>query len=162
MHLYKLARLLSFTGDGYLYLVIGVVACLLIPPQGTYLLIAVVLGGLIEIPVYLVLKKFFKRNRPYVGQEIAEQVHTPSDEFSFPSGHATAAFLMAYITSYFFPESAQFMYVWASLVALSRVLLRVHFVSDIIAGMLLGTGLANLTLWLFDLFVDVPSLSVVL
>jgi len=141
LHLYKLARLLSFTGDGYLYVVIAVIACLFIPPTGTYFLIAVILGGLIEIPVY------------------AEQVHTPSDEFSFPSGHATAGFMMAYITSHFFPDTAQFVYIWASLIGLSRVLLRVHFVSDIIAGMFLGTGLATLTLWLLSLFAELPEMA---
>jgi len=122
-------------------------------------LIAVILGGLIEIPVYTLLKKFFKRNRPFVGQQLAEQVHTPSDEFSFPSGHATAGFMMAYITSHFFPDTAQFVYIWASLIGLSRVLLRVHFVSDIIAGMFLGTGLATLTLWLLSLFAELPEMA---
>lgn len=148
LHLYPVARVLSFTGDGYLYLAIAVLAWLLVPDPGRQFLIVGLCAGAIELPVYWTLKKFFKRKRPYI-QLAAEKHHIPSDEFSFPSGHATAGFLMAYLVYYFFPAFALPMYFWALLVALSRVLLRVHFVSDIVAGMLLGTGIGIFTLWAF-------------
>jgi undecaprenyl-diphosphatase len=75
-------------------------------------------------------------------------VITPADRFSFPSGHATAAFLFAGLAAVSFPVLAPFAYVWASLIALSRVVLGVHFPSDILAGALLGSAIAYFILQL--------------
>ena len=58
---------------------------------------------------------------------------------------------MAYLVDHFFPGYTLLMYIWATLIGFSRVLLRVHYVSDIVAGMLLGTGIGMVTLWLFGL-----------
>ena len=147
--LYRATRILSFTGDGYCYLGIALMAWLLVPETGQKLLLTGLVAGALELPIYWILKKLFKRKRPYVVHTALERIHIPSDEFSFPSGHATAGFLMAYLVSHFFPELTLAMYLWVLFIALSRVLLRVHFVSDILAGMLLGTGISMATLWIF-------------
>ena len=149
LHLYALARVLSFTGDGYIYFAIAISAWLLVPEYGQQFLMVCLCATGIELPLYWTLKKFFKRKRPYLALTAFERHHIPSDEFSFPSGHATAAFVMAYLVSHFFPGFTLPVYIWASSIAFSRVLLRVHFVSDILAGMLLGTGIGMFTLWLF-------------
>jgi undecaprenyl-diphosphatase len=149
LNLYPLARSLSFSGDGYLYFIIAFLACLLEPEPGLKLLYSGLFAAAIELPIYWTAKKSFKRQRPYVVHTALERIHIPSDEFSFPSGHATAGFLMAYLVAHFFPGAALPMYLWVGMIALSRVLLRVHFVSDILAGMLLGTGIAMFSLWVF-------------
>lgn len=146
--LYKVARTLSFTGDGYAYLLIAVGVLLFSADVG----LAVTLTGLlafgIELPLYVVMKKSFKRRRPYKVVLDLRPIHVPSDEFSFPSGHTSAGFLMAYVVSHFFPIVTIPMYIWASLIGLSRVMLRVHFVSDILAGALFGTLVAAASVWL--------------
>lgn len=149
LNLYPLARGLSFSGDGYLYFAIALLACVLAPEPGQKLLFSGLFAAAIELPIYWTAKKYFKRQRPYVVHTALARIHIPSDEFSFPSGHATAGFLMAYLVTHFFPGAALPMYTWVSMIALSRVLLRVHFVSDILAGMLLGTGIAMFSLWVF-------------
>jgi undecaprenyl-diphosphatase len=149
LNLYPWARGLSFSGDGYLYFAIAFLACLQAPEIGQKLLFSGLFAGAIELPIYWAAKKYFKRQRPYVVHTALERIHIPSDEFSFPSGHATAGFLMAYLVAHFFPVYALPMYLWVGMIALSRVLLRVHFVSDILAGMLLGTGIAMFSLWVF-------------
>ena len=151
LRLYSIARVISFTGDGYLYFAIAILAWLLVPETGQQFLMVGLCATGIELPLYWVLKKFFKRKRPYLVLTAFERHHIPSDEFSFPSGHATAGFLMAYLVGHFFPGYTLLMYIWATLIGLSRVLLRVHYVSDIVAGMLLGTGIGMVTLWLFGL-----------
>lgn len=148
LRLYSVARVLSFTGDGYLYFAIAIFAWLTVPEQGQQFLIVCFCATGIELPTYWTLKKFFKRKRPYLALTAFEKHHIPSDEFSFPSGHATASFVMAYLVSFFFPAFSLAMYIWAILIAFSRVLLRVHYVSDILAGMFLGTGIGMFTLWL--------------
>ncbi len=61
-----------------------------------------------------------------------------NDFHSFPSGHATNAFAVAAVVSIFFPPFFRPTLIWAILVALSRVTLNQHFVSDVVAGGLLG------------------------
>ena len=54
--------------------------------------------------------------------------------------------MVAGILSFFFPASLLISYTWATLIGLSRVMLKVHFLSDILAGMLLGSFIASVTL----------------
>ncbi|MEX0740455.1 MAG: phosphatase PAP2 family protein [Pseudohongiella sp.] len=141
-----LVRFISFTGDGYLYLLMGLSLPLLFPEQGTAFLLAGLLAFVIELPIYCILKKSFKRRRPFHVVQAMSPVLKPSDEFSFPSGHTTAAFMIAGITSICFPGVSLVAYTWAALIGLSRVMLRVHFISDVLAGMLLGSLIAYLSL----------------
>ena len=142
--LYRIARVISFSGDGYAYILVAIIALIADASTGLALTKVGLLAVGMELPLYLFLKKFFKRRRPYNVVTSIEQIHTPSDEFSFPSGHTTAGFMVAYLVVQFFPWAVVPMYLWATLIGLSRVILRVHFVSDIIAGAALGTVLGIL------------------
>ena len=150
LHLYRLARAVSFSGDGYAYLILAAMLLLVSPAAGLAVILSGFLAFAFELPTYVVLKKTFKRRRPYVVVEKLERIHEPSDEFSFPSGHTAGGFLMACIVSHFFPSATIPMYIWASSIGLSRIFLRVHFISDVFAGMLLGTGFAVLSLSLLN------------
>lgn len=141
----RFGRYLSRTGDGPLYLlIIG----LLYWQQGldSPLLQAVLLGFLIERPIYFVMKNSLKRNRPAAALQNFHSVITPSDQFSFPSGHTSAAFMMATLIGYFLPVLMIPLYGWAALVGFSRVVLGVHFPTDILVGILLGISAALFSL----------------
>ena len=62
---------------------------------------------------------------------------------SFPSGHATAAFTLAQMQADRHPDQAVLWYGGATLIAESRVHLRRHYAHDVIAGALLGIGMAS-------------------
>ncbi len=76
------------------------------------------------------LKRVFRKPRP----------DGSSDSYSFPSGHATAAFAIASMASRFHPKEGIFWYAGAFLIADSRVTLNRHRPEDVIAGAVLGIG----------------------
>jgi undecaprenyl-diphosphatase len=141
----KISRYLSKTGDGQLYLLI---AAILFWIEGieSLSLQAILLAFLIERPVYFVLKNSLKRNRPEAALKNFHSIVTPSDQFSFPSGHTSAAFMMATLLGYHFPPLIIPLYCWATLVGCSRVVLGVHFPTDILVGAALGIGTALFSL----------------
>jgi undecaprenyl-diphosphatase len=131
---------ISKSGDGWLYLVVSLLSLLINGFYDPYFW-CLALGFAIERPIYYLLKNTLKRNRPF--KIIAIKHHIiPSDVFSFPSGHTSSAFLFAFITSVFFPFLLIPLIIWASLIGFSRIILGVHFPSDIIVGILLGVAVA--------------------
>ena len=142
IRLQRLARAVSFTGDGHCYLLMAVVLSYLSPVEGRQFFKSALLCFALELPLYWVLKRSFKRRRPFKVVQALAPLLQPSDEFSFPSGHTTAAFMVACLMSVLFPASSFVMYLWASMIGMSRVMLRVHFISDVVAGVLLGTSIA--------------------
>ncbi|UCA11015.1 phosphatase PAP2 family protein [Aeromonas enteropelogenes] len=135
----RVSRLISRTGDGPLY---GVLGALLWWQGERELVWQVLLAFALELPLYLLLKNSLKRQRP-VGLPV---FITPSDRYSLPSGHTAAAFLMATLLATAFPLWAPLLFGWAALVGASRLLLGVHYLSDLVAGALLGGGCAMLVL----------------
>lgn len=141
-----LARWISKSGDGYFYLALGIFIAGIEQNQGTYFLVSGLISFAIEIPLYILLKNLFKRNRPYVTLNNASSVIEPADKFSLPSGHSAAAFLMATLIGFYYPGFFPIVLSWACLIALSRVVLGVHYPSDVMVGMLLGILIAEFTL----------------
>lgn len=149
---FKSVRGVSHSGDGWLYALIAITLIAFNVPASTDFLVLGLLAFSLEVPVYIYLKSAFKRNRPEKSIQGFHAVINPSDEFSFPSGHTAAAFVMVVITAYVFPSFIAFSLCWAALIGLSRVLLGVHYPGDIVAGALLGTLCGLVGISLFKLF----------
>jgi undecaprenyl-diphosphatase len=88
------------------------------------------------------LKRAFRRARP-AGPVTWWDVHAP-DQFSFPSGHTMNAFAVATLVTAHVPVAAPLAFAAAASVGASRVVLELHYVSDVAAGATLGTVLASL------------------
>lgn len=96
------------------------------------ILIAIVILAVIVLGI-----KFSIRRRRPEGEWGA--LYRNTDPHSFPSGHAARAFLIAMLVSELGPAwLIPVIWVWALLVALARVMMGVHYVSDIAAGVILG------------------------
>ncbi len=142
----RFIKLISKSGDGHVYLLIGLSLWTFDPLDGALFLYTALLAYAFELPLYWLLKSAFKRQRPCDMLRDFRSHIRPSDKFSLPSGHTMAAFLMATLLSHFYPSIEIWAYCWASMIGLSRVLLGVHYPSDILAGGLLGLLVAMITL----------------
>ena len=91
-----------------------------------------------------VIKEIFQRLRPC---NALPDVLTPlgcTGTFSFPSNHALNNFAVAFFFSILYPKAKWYLFTAASLIAISRVYLGLHYPSDILGGALLGIGFGYL------------------
>lgn len=146
-------RFISQTGDGPLYLLIALGLLVLEPVAGSHFFWAGIIAYLFDVSLYLLLKNIIKRDRPAVNISSYRAWITPSDQFSFPSGHTAAAFLFACLILHFYPLFAIPCFIWASAIGISRVLLGVHYPTDLVAGALLGSACAGWGIYLYTLIV---------
>lgn len=100
-----------------------------------------------------VLKTSIARPRPYTEDAsiLEHLIIAPLSDFSFPSGHAASSFAGALILARANSKFAFWAYPLATLIAVSRIYLQVHYPSDVIAGALLGTIYALLGILAFAL-----------
>jgi membrane-associated phospholipid phosphatase len=149
-------KYVTFLGDG----LIIIIFCVIILLKNIRLGIALVAAYLTASLISTVLKHvvFSNFNRPFfVFQwEVPHQLHLVAGEKmyilnSFPSGHATAAFVFFMTLSFFLKVPIQKLVclVLAVIAAFSRVYLSQHFLMDITAGATIGSSIAILIAYLF-------------
>lgn len=131
------ARTLSASGDGIWYLLAAVLLLITTRVDADYILL-LALAFAIERPIYWLLKNSFRRDRPRTKASVVAALLVAHDKFSFPSGHTCAAFLFATVTADYLPELSILLLFWASAVGASRVVVGVHYPTDVVAGGSLG------------------------
>jgi undecaprenyl-diphosphatase len=145
--LQKLAAFIAHSGDSWFWGIgLGIVWLLGDWDKkiwSTHLIAAIILTAILVMVIKLVVR----RQRP-VGEWGA--IYRNTDPHSFPSGHAARAILLAVMVIGLGPTwLAILLIIWAPLVALARVSMGVHFLSDIFAGGVLGLLIGVLWLILF-------------
>ena len=108
--------------------------------QALYLSLAL---GVESLVVNQGVKRIFRRQRPTESGDHRFDVRRPSTS-SFPSGHASSAAFAVLVLAHFAGWPVSFIFVGIALVvALSRVVVRIHHLSDIIGGIVVGASLGS-------------------
>jgi undecaprenyl-diphosphatase len=137
-----LFSVVSRLGDGVFWYALMLVLPLLYGQYGLMVSAQMMVTGLLGLAVYRSLKNKLVRERPFISWKTI-QCNTPSlDRYSFPSGHTLHAVNYATLMFHYFPDLAWFVLPFSILVALSRVVLGLHYPSDVLAGAAIGLVLA--------------------
>ena len=99
--------------------------------------------GTAGVGLYKILKHRLSRERPYITFAGIRAGTAPLDRYSFPSGHTLHAVSFTILATVHFPALGWVLVPFASLIAASRVVLGLHYPTDVLAGALVGTALAG-------------------
>jgi undecaprenyl-diphosphatase len=135
-------------GDGALWWATGAILAFVGGPERFAAILSAMLGIGVGILLFVNLKRGFGRRRPCTIEPHCWYTLLPPDQFSFPSGHTITAFAATISLATFYPHAIVGLLFAACSIALSRILLGMHFLTDVLAGAaiggLLGYGAANL------------------
>lgn len=142
----RLFAMISRLGDGVFWY--SLMICLLLV-QGHPALPAVermIATGCVCLILYKWLKTKTTRARPYTCNTGIRVSVPPLDQYSFPSGHTLHAVAFSVVAIFHYPGLVWLVLPFTILIALSRLVLGLHYPSDVLAGALLGAGVAILVL----------------
>lgn len=137
-----LAMLATRAGDGWLWYLTAIFVLVFGGDDRFSATATAGSAALVGIGLFKLLKKISGRKRPCEIEPHCWATLLPPDQFSFPSGHAITAFAVAIALGEFYPVLLAPLLFCAFAIATSRILLGMHFLSDVVAGAMLGTGLA--------------------
>lgn len=141
-----LFRGVSRLGDWPAYVIVGVPCAALLETAGLAFVLQMLATATAGVVLYKVLKHRLVRERPYITHDGIVCAAAPLDRYSFPSGHTMHAVSFAILFSAHVPIMIWIMAPFALLVAASRVVLGLHYPSDVLVGAALGALLANASL----------------
>lgn len=137
-------RLVTHLGSAFFTIFTSLCLLLFMPEQHKN--VAIYSAGALVIshlPV-AIIKKWYPRKRPYLVLENTSVTSNPLKDYSFPSGHTTACFSIIVPIILSFPTTALVLIPLAVSVAMSRIVLGLHYPSDVAAGIILGSATALL------------------
>lgn len=139
-------QLLSRLGDGVIWYVLILLLPVFYGAQAVKPAILMALTGVLGVLIYGVLKRCFVRERPFIRHAGISRAGSPLDRYSFPSGHTLHAVSFAWQASVHFPQLSWVLVPLAALIAASRVVLGLHYPTDVIVGAIIGGCLAQIGL----------------
>jgi undecaprenyl-diphosphatase len=125
-------------GDGWLWAAIGIALLFSTDTLRFRAVGSAACAVTAGILIFHKAKRVFCRTRPTDIEPHCWAHVVTRDRFSFPSGHSTTAFAVALSLGSFYPEIMPVLLALAANVAVSRVIVGMHFLSDVLAGSLVG------------------------
>lgn len=140
--------LISRLGDGVFWYALMAALGLFCGRDGFDAALHLAVIGLISLVLYKLVKRWTRRPRPCASDLRIRAWVAPLDEFSFPSGHTLHAVAFTIVTLSYFPILAWLLIPFAASIAVSRVVLGLHYPSDVIAATGIGSVLALGSIWI--------------
>jgi len=137
-------------GDGWAWYALGLGVLLFGGANRFIALLCAAIAEAAGAAAFLALKQRIGRKRPLEMGRVCWVSLLPPDQFSFPSGHSITAFAVVTPLMYFYPSLAIVLLFCALSVAASRVVLGMHFLSDVLAGGAIGCGLGYVAVLTFS------------
>ena len=138
-------RAVSRLGDGVFWYLLMALLPALFGTSGLLAALHMLFTGTLSMAVYKLLKQGTSRARPCDAYPAIHR-HAPAlDQYSFPSGHTMHAVGFSLALGLHFPLLAAMVAPFAGLVAMSRLVLGLHYPSDVLAGAIIGASMALLT-----------------
>jgi len=128
----------SRLGDGVIWYVLMLALPFIYGAQGLKVALIMLASSAVGLAVYKFLKRMFVRERPFIRHAGISLAGAPLDRYSFPSGHTLHAVAFAWQGCVAFPELAVVLVPLALAIAASRVVLGLHYPTDVLVGALLG------------------------
>jgi undecaprenyl-diphosphatase len=145
----RLFSAISRLGDGVFWYVLMAALVVLDGFDGLRASVHMAATGLAALLLYKGLKRWTRRPRPYAADLRIRAWVAPLDEFSFPSGHTLHAVSFTIVALAYYPWLAPLLVPFTLGVALSRVVLGLHYPSDVLAATGIAVLLASASLtWL--------------
>ena len=141
-------RAVSRLGDGALWIAVAAVLIAAGGARGQLALLHMALVGGLSTLLYKRLKHWLRRPRPFAVDGRIRAWIAPLDEFSFPSGHTLHAVAFSIVAIAHYPALAFLLVPFTACVAVSRVVLGLHYPSDVLAAFGIGSALASISLWM--------------
>jgi undecaprenyl-diphosphatase len=142
----RLFALTSRLGDGVFWYALMALLVVVDGMQGVRASAHMAATGVVALTLYKGLKRWTRRPRPYAADLRIRAWVAPLDEFSFPSGHTLHAVSFSIVALAYYPWLAPVLVPFSACVALSRVVLGLHYPSDVLAATAIGSVLASLSL----------------
>lgn len=128
-------------GDGWLWLALAIALMTLGGEAGRLATMEASAAGVLGVGLFMGLKRLTGRRRPCHLEPHCWSTLLPPDQFSFPSGHTITAFAVTIPVGGHFPDAMPALMFCSLSIAVSRVLLGMHFMSDVVAGAIIGSGI---------------------
>jgi len=139
-------RLISRLGDGVFWYVLMAAILVVQGKNGLLPVLHIALTGSVGTLLYKWLKGKTLRPRPYEVHQDVWLTGKPLDRFSFPSGHTLHAFAFSGITLAYYPALAVLLIMFSLMVGMSRVILGLHYPSDVLAGAAIGSLISSVSI----------------
>jgi len=138
---------ISRLGDGAVWYALMALLVLADGMHGMAVSAQIAATGVVGLTLYRLLKRWTRRPRPFASHGRIQAWVAPLDEFSFPSGHTLHAVAFTVVALGYYPVLGWVLLPLTMSIAISRVVLGLHYPSDVIAATLIGAALGGLSLW---------------